>query len=117
MAKVDINFAPLVNDVRSAWAATSETMGREFLAVITEPIHLWPRGENPRDIVNTGALRDSQVMVFVTPYVTEYQYPGIDYADDVMYGTAKMPGRNWGAIALARKPLLKVFEEAMGAYL
>jgi hypothetical protein len=115
MAIINLNFAPLLQNVRSAWLDTSRVMGKEFQAVITEPIHPWPRGESPRDIVDTGALRDSQIMALITPYETKYLYP-VDYSGYVQDGTSRMPGRNWGQIALARKPLLDVFAESMRAY-
>jgi hypothetical protein len=116
MPVVDLNFSILNNGVRSAWRETSQTMGQEFQAVITEPIHPWPRGDSPRDIVDTGALRDSQIMVLVTPFITRFLYP-VDHAIYVRDGTENMPGRDWGAIALARKPLLTIFAEAIKGYL
>lgn len=61
--------------VSEAWGRFSAHVDSELTRHITEPKWPWPRGENPRDIVDTGDLRDSQTMaidsrpgVMVTKY-------------------------------------------------
>ena len=48
--------------VSEAWGRFSAHVDSELTRHITEPKWPWPRGENPRDIVDTGDLRDSQTM-------------------------------------------------------
>ena len=61
--------------VNDAWERFSAHVDSELTRHITEPKWPWPRGENPRDIVDTGDLRASQTMaidprpgVMVTKY-------------------------------------------------
>lgn len=61
--------------VNEAWGRFSAHVDSELTRHITEPKWSWPRGENPRDIVDTGDLRASQTMaidsrpgVMVTKY-------------------------------------------------
>ena len=61
--------------VSEAWGRFSAHVDSELTRHITEPKWPWPRGENPRDIVDTGDLRASQTMaidprpgVMVTKY-------------------------------------------------
>jgi hypothetical protein len=48
--------------VSEAWERFSAHVDSELTRHITEPKWPWPRGENPRDIVDTGDLRKSQEM-------------------------------------------------------
>ena len=61
--------------VSEAWGRFSAHVDSELTRHITEPKRDWPRGESPRDIVDTGDLRASQTMtidprpgVMVTKY-------------------------------------------------
>jgi hypothetical protein len=61
--------------VTEAWERFSAHVDSELTRHITEPKWNWPRGESPRDIVDTGDLRASQTMtidprpgVMVTKY-------------------------------------------------
>jgi hypothetical protein len=61
--------------VSEAWGRFSAHVDSELTRHITEPKWNWPRGESPRDIVDTGDLRASQTMtidarpgVMVTKY-------------------------------------------------
>jgi hypothetical protein len=61
--------------VSEAWGRFSAHVDSELTRHITEPKWDWPRGESPRDIVDTGDLRASQTMtidprpgVMVTKY-------------------------------------------------
>ena len=49
--------------VTEAWGRFSAFVDSELTRHITEPKWTWPQGENPRDIVDTGDLRNSQEMV------------------------------------------------------
>jgi hypothetical protein len=61
--------------VSEAWGRFSAYVDSELTRHISEPKWDWPRGESPRDIVDTGDLRASQTMtidprpgVMVTKY-------------------------------------------------
>lgn len=63
--------------VKEAWERFSAHVDSELTRHITEPKWVWPRGESPRDIVDTGDLRKSQEMV-IDPrpgvMVTKYRW-------------------------------------------
>ena len=64
--------------VSEAWTRFSAHVDAELTRHITEPKWPWPRGENPRDIVDLGDLRKSQEMAITSlPGVmeTKYRYP------------------------------------------
>ena len=74
--------------VTEAWERFSAHVDSELTRHITEPKWPWPRGENPRDIVDTGDLRDSQTMA-IDPspgvMVTKYRW-SVPYAAAVHDG-------------------------------
>ena len=63
--------------VTEAWERFSAHVDSELTRHITEPKWNWPRGESPRDIIDTGDLRKSQTMA-IDPrpgvMVTKYQW-------------------------------------------
>jgi hypothetical protein len=94
--------------VTEAWARFSAHVDSELTRHITEPKWPWPRGESPRDIVDSNDLRNSQTMA-IDPrpgvMVTKYQW-GVGYAPAVHDGAVfkatgadglprTMPGRPW----------------------
>jgi hypothetical protein len=61
--------------VGEAWERFSAHVDSELTRHITEPKWYWPRGESPRDIVDTGDLRKSQEMAInPRPGVMETKY-------------------------------------------
>ena len=74
--------------VSEAWGRFSAYVDSELTRHITEPKWPWPRGENPRDIVDSNDLRNSQTMA-IDPrpgvMVTKYQW-GVGYAPAVHDG-------------------------------
>lgn len=61
--------------VGEAWGRFSAYVDSELTRHITEPKWDWPRGETPRDIVDTGDLRKSQQMAIDSrPGVMETKY-------------------------------------------
>jgi hypothetical protein len=74
--------------VSEAWGRFSAHVDSELTRHITEPKWPWPRGENPRDIVDTGDLRASQTMA-INPrpgvMVTKYRW-SVPYAPAVHDG-------------------------------
>lgn len=59
---------------------TAFILGREATMELTDVQWYWPRGENPRDIVDTGRLRASlQYIEYKEQYKVTLSYP-VDYA-------------------------------------
>jgi hypothetical protein len=119
--KVEINTATLSSDVRSAWRETTTIMAEEFRAVIDEPIWAWPRGENPRDIVDTGDLRDSQRLDQISEDEAKYSWP-VPYSLIVHNGArlrngGDYPARPWTKRAIARRNPHGVFSKLLAAKL
>lgn len=87
----------------------------EFTATFNDPIFRWPRatvrstGEiagSPRNIVDTGKLRDSQTVVINQLYArftwSAKNGEGQDYAAKVLLGSPGKPGRDWIRATLDR---------------
>ena len=94
--------------VSEAWGRFSAHVDSELTRHITEPKWPWPRGENPRDIVDTGDLRASQTMaidsrpgVMVTtyrwsaPYAPAAHDGAVFKATDAESNPKTMPARPW----------------------
>jgi hypothetical protein len=75
--------------VTEAWERFSAHVDSELTRHITEPKWDWPRGESPRDIVDTNDLRNSQRME-IDPrpgvMITKYRYEGAKHAPAVHDG-------------------------------
>ena len=109
--------------VTEAWGRFSAFVDSELTRHITELKWSWPRGENPRDIVDTGDLRKSQEMAIDSrPGVMETKYRWtVDYAPAVHDGAVfkatdadgqprTMPARPWTRELIKdRARLQKVF--------
>jgi len=94
--------------VTEAWGRFSAHVDSELTRHITEPKWDWPRGESPRDIVDTGDLRASQTMaldprpgVMVTKYRWSTPYAPAVHDGAVYKATGAegnprtMPARPW----------------------
>ena len=94
--------------VTEAWERFSAHVDSELTRHITEPKWDWPRGESPRDIVDTGDLRASQTMtidprpgVMVTkyrwsaPYAPAVHDGAVFKATDAEGNPRTMPARPW----------------------
>ena len=94
--------------VQEAWGRFSAHVDSELTRHITEPKWDWPRGESPRDIVDTGDLRASQTMaidsrpgVMVTkyrwsaPYAPAVHDGAVFKATDAEGNPRTMPARPW----------------------
>ena len=94
--------------VSEAWGRFSAHVDSELTRHITEPKWDWPRGESPRDIVDTGDLRASQTMaidsrpgVMVTkyrwsaPYAPAAHDGAVFKATDAEGNPRTMPARPW----------------------
>lgn len=80
----------------TAWAATVEAIDEAMTDAIEDPRYSWYRAPDPRDIVDTGALRDSQQTIRSgdTAYLS-WGNGTVDYAIDVHEGEGRKPARRW----------------------
>lgn len=88
--------------LKPAWDRSNEVLGRDFQKEITSNKWNWPRGDSPRDIVDTGQLRDSyapqagmdgDALIYNHAWPTEYAmavHEGAKFTDG-----RTMPGRPW----------------------
>lgn len=126
---VNFNSDALEAKVRQAFASYSQLLEAEFTKQITAKQFNWPtktqrgrynRGSgskqtvgSPRDIIDSGAFRQSQLRTQVTPYV--YRYSWLGYAAPIYFGYKtqagnQMPKRDWITPALTKFPI-SVFME------
>ena len=126
---VNFNSDALEAKVRQAFASYSQLLEAEFTKQIGLKQFSWPtttvRGRynrgagskeevrSPRDIIDSGAFRQSQQRTQVTPYV--YRYSWIGYGAPIYYGYrtkagTQMPKRDWITPALTKFPI-SVFME------
>jgi hypothetical protein len=106
--------------VTEAWGQFSAYVDSELTRHITDPKWQWPNGESPRDIVDSGDLRNSQQMAIASrPGVmeTKYRYSA-PYAPAVHDGAVykatdangqprTMPARPWTRELLKDRPRLQ----------
>lgn len=97
MADVQINAAQILAALREPFSETNELLGREMQRQLTDPKWAWPTQPSPRDIVDTGRLRDSyQGTADGLEY--EHAYP-VRYALAVHNGAVmrngSQPARPW----------------------
>ena len=110
------NSAAITSAVEEATKMTAIVLDIELRKAITDPIWTWPRGETPRDIVLTGKLRNSQVMVRLSG--TRYRWRwGVPYSLIVRNGVVLrngtvLPARKWDELAIKRADLPKVFSQS-----
>lgn len=94
--------------VGEAWGRFSAYVDSELTRHITEPKWDWPRGESPRDIVDTGDLRKSQEMAidsrpgvmetkyrWTVPYAAPVHDGAVFKATDSEGNPRTMPARPW----------------------
>lgn len=104
----------VTNQVNAAFVATVQEFASTCQEHIVDERWEWPRGQSPRDIVDTGRLRDSQTQPFyqsipkglqatirwdpINPNTGE-SYAYKVYAGEVVNGLV-LPGRPWVDSAL-----------------
>lgn len=104
----------VTNQVNAAFVATVQEFANTCQEHITDDRWEWPRGQSPRDIVDTGRLRDSQTQPFYRSIPSGLQaritwnpinpdtgeaYAYKVYAGEVVNGQIN-PGRPWVDSAL-----------------
>lgn len=105
-SKVSVNFngGAIKGAALQAFQETMIELGQTFQEVIQETgaFSDFPQS----DIVDTGALRDSQIVEFPTPGAVMFDWP-VDYAGYVHEGYTlqngnTQPGRPWTKVGMAR---------------
>lgn len=107
----------ILKQVYSATDTIVAEMDRRFTAAISADVWDWPRGESPRDIVDSGTLRASQQ--YTRQADGSYRFVwGVPYAAQVHEGGtfldgSEMPARPWTRYALKKMREEKVVERLM----
>lgn len=114
---VEKNRDKLLTAIYSATDAVVAEMDRRFTDAISADVWKWPRGESPRDIVDTGALRASQT--YEKQADGQYQFRwSVPYAAQVHEGGtffdgSPMPARPWTRKVLREMRDQKTIEAVM----
>jgi hypothetical protein len=82
-----------------AYEATSLEVDNAMLESIIDTRYSWPRGESPRDIVDTGALGESQSVQLNGDTINMSW--NVDYATLVHEGVDNKPARRWTREAIS----------------
>lgn len=120
-----LNFNKIHQRIEDALDITAEVANTAFKDAIEQPLYEWPRttvrksGEvvsTPRNIVDTGDLRDSQEHQKVDELNHQFSW-NVPYAIQVHEGAVlksgtELPARPWTREAIARTDLTEVFTEA-----
>jgi len=108
----------LVGDLGEAFYQANEVLGRSFQREITASKWQWPSQPSPRDIVDTGNLRQA----YAGERTQDGRNPAYDHAWNVEYAMAVhegarlkngtvLPGRPWTKAPLKNGVLEKAFEK------
>lgn len=112
----NINTLALDAAIAKAFQTTCLSLDSELKSAIVDPIWDYPRSPSPRNIVDTGALRDSQQMLvegneatwtWDVPYAL-YVHEGVTLRS----GTV-IPPRRWTQFAVDETNIPEVFARAL----
>jgi hypothetical protein len=93
------NSSDIMTAIALAYEATSLEVDNAMLESIVDARYSWPRGESPRDIVDTGALGESQSVVLNGDVINMSW--SVDYSIAVHEGVDNKPARRWTREAIA----------------
>lgn len=104
-------------DLIKAFKKTCDKLALKMTEIIEKEGAYSPPFPGGRDIVDTGALRDSQDVKHINPYHTEISY-NTDYALYVHEGYKMIngkwqPGRPWMLDAVEQLDIVKTFEDEL----
>lgn len=90
------SLADIYSAYSIAWSDTVDAIDGAMTEAIEDERYTWPRGESPRDIVDTHALADSQHVDKIGS-VARFSWGDseVDYAIDVHEGEGSKPARRW----------------------
>lgn len=111
---INIDLRQFQGDVRKAFKETALVVDRNLKEAITANVWDWPKAPSPRDIVDTGRLRASQMLQLGDNYA-RYVWP-VEYAAAVHEGVSfkngnKNPPRRWTDYALEKDPPVAIFAD------
>jgi hypothetical protein len=119
MVKVNFDGASIKAAAKRAFRDTVLVLEIELVKAITEPVYPWPRGDSPRDIVDTGKLRASQrftVSGMTANWVWPVEYALIVHDGAKLNNGTILPPRPWTERALKARPPDQVFEQLLKRY-
>lgn len=105
--------------LKPAWDRSNEVLGRDFQKEITSNKWNWPRGDSPRDIVDTGQLRDSyapqagmdgDALIYDHAWPTEYAMAVHEGAKFKADNRPDLPARRWTEEPLKNSVLERAME-------
>lgn len=117
MAKqVRLDKRKITDKAEKAFKTACLLMSRQFTFAISKATWSYPVPPSPRDIVDSGQLRASQLITFVTPSHCIFSW-NVDYALYVHegYTTTKgtqIPGRPWTEAVIAKDNFLALYAQA-----
>lgn len=113
--QTSFNFASVNNRIDRAFNAMSIELSDNFTKAIEAPVYSWPRGESPRDIVDTHALAESQQQKKTGRLSMEYSWPRegdislVIHEGAVLNNGTILPARRWTQVAMARNNPTEIF--------
>lgn len=132
MAKLTFDQSKLNRRLSTALENAAQKYDEQFRGAIEANVYAWPRrtirssGQevgSPRDIVDTGQLRDSQKyrvdgLTAVFEWDAVDTETGLSYASDVFYGFTngngvEMPARDWISYAFSQDDPVDTFREGL----
>lgn len=118
--ELDWSGPQIVAALEQPFKETNELLGRNMQKQITDNKWSWPSSPSPRDIVDTGRLRQSY-QPFPQGLAYEHSY-NVEYALAVHEGAmlangGSLPARPWIRVALREFGFAKVFEKLAQAKL
>lgn len=113
---ITLNTKALDTALSKAFQQTCDRVNSELKSAIVDPIWDYPRQPSPRDIVDTGALRDSQQMVVEDTHA-EWTWD-VPYAIFVHEGVTLrsgtvIPPRRWTQFAVDNINVPEIFADSL----
>lgn len=118
--KLTLNSRKIKEASHKAFRDTVLLLDGELTKAITSPVYPWPKGESPRDIVDTGELRRSQRYEFTGKMTAVFLWPK-SYSAAVHNGAVlrngtRLPARRWTDRAFAQMDVSQVFGKLYQRY-
>lgn len=111
--KLTLNAEKVKAASEKAFRETALLLGSEFTKAITDPVYPWPSGENPRDIVDTGALRRSQRVSYPAKmkaiFIWSVNYSAAVHNGAILRNGGRLPARRWTDRAFQKFDAATVF--------
>lgn len=120
--RLNLNLKPLNAKVERAFVDMAQELNPAFTEAIEAPIYPWPRGESPRDIVDTHKLAESQQQARLGRLSMEFSWPREGNVSLIIHegavlrnGTVLLP-RRWTQTAFERFRPVEVMANKFGGF-